>query len=228
MTVTDRMTTDVAARAASRDGPLPAAEDRPGQRADGRRGRPTRSPPAATSSSQAGTGTGKTLGYLVPGVVMGKRMVVATATKALQDQLASKDLPFLQAHLGRPFEWAVLKGRSNYVCMQRLREIAGNGEPARASSRSRTFAATTKVEIKRLAAWVGHHRHRRPGRARLGAARDTARQAVSVGSDECPGATRCPLGGRLLRRDAHDSGPRSPTWSSSTCTSTGCTWAAAA
>ena len=69
---------------------------------------------------QAGTGTGKTLAYLVPAILSGRRTVVATATKALQDQLAGKDLPFLEQHLDHPFSWAVLKGRSNYLCMQRL------------------------------------------------------------------------------------------------------------
>src|SRR6478672_8157855 len=72
---------------------------------------------------QAGTGTGKTLAYLVPAIASGVRVVVATATKALQDQLAGKDLPFLADALPAPFDWAVLKGRSNYVCLQRLREM---------------------------------------------------------------------------------------------------------
>jgi ATP-dependent DNA helicase DinG len=80
---------------------------------------------------RAGTGTGKTLGYLVPAILSGKRVVVATATKALQDQLATKDLPFLQEHLDTTFDWAVLKGRSNYVCVQRLAETAA-GLTARA------------------------------------------------------------------------------------------------
>jgi ATP-dependent DNA helicase DinG len=73
---------------------------------------------------RAGTGTGKTLGYLVPAILSGQRVVVATATRALQDQLAAKDLPFLDRELGHPFDWAVLKGRSNYVCVQRLAEVA--------------------------------------------------------------------------------------------------------
>ncbi|MGH9111698.1 MAG: DEAD/DEAH box helicase [Acidimicrobiales bacterium] len=72
---------------------------------------------------RAGTGTGKTLGYLVPAILSGRRVVVATATRALQDQLATKDLPFLERHLDRPFDWAILKGRSNYVCVQRLAEL---------------------------------------------------------------------------------------------------------
>ena len=119
------MSADVTAALAAVTGALPAAEERPGQRQMAQ----------AVASSidsgrhlvvQAGTGTGKTLGYLVPAIVAGKRVVVATATKALQDQLAAKDLPFLEAHLGIPFDWAVLKGRSNYVCMQRVREIQGS------------------------------------------------------------------------------------------------------
>src|SRR5580658_3448190 len=66
----------------------------------------------------AGTGTGKSFAYLVPAVLSGKRVVVATATKALQDQLAMKDLPLVAKalKLGRPVAWAVLKGRSNYLC----------------------------------------------------------------------------------------------------------------
>ena len=74
---------------------------------------------------QAGTGTGKSLAYLVPAALSGKKVVVATATKALQDQLAGKDLPFLQQHLGTSFEFAVLKGRSNYLCRQRAAEVQG-------------------------------------------------------------------------------------------------------
>ena len=75
----------------------------------------------------AGTGTGKTLAYLVPSVLSHRRVVVATATKALQDQLAAKDVPVVQAGL-RPFSFAVLKGRSNYLCVQRLAESRVGGE----------------------------------------------------------------------------------------------------
>src|SRR4051812_16665932 len=55
---------------------------------------------------QAGTGTGKTLAYLIPSILAGQRVVVATATKALQDQLVNKDLPFLAEHLARPFTFS--------------------------------------------------------------------------------------------------------------------------
>src|SRR5436309_3248041 len=77
---------------------------------------------------QAGTGTGKSLAYLVPAILSGQKTVVATATKALQDQLAGKDLPFLARHLGRSFRFSVLKGRSNYLCLQKATEIGQEGE----------------------------------------------------------------------------------------------------
>ncbi|HWE66048.1 MAG TPA: DEAD/DEAH box helicase, partial [Acidimicrobiales bacterium] len=76
---------------------------------------------------QAGTGTGKSLAYLVPAVLSGKKVVVATATKALQDQLAEKDLPLVEAGLGQSFSYAVLKGRSNYICRQRVAEVGSGG-----------------------------------------------------------------------------------------------------
>ncbi len=78
---------------------------------------------------QAGTGTGKSLAYLVPAALSGKRVVVATATKALQDQLAEKDLPLVESGLGLPvpLDVAVLKGRSNYICRQRVAEVGSGG-----------------------------------------------------------------------------------------------------
>ena len=77
---------------------------------------------------QAGTGTGKSLAYLVPAALSGQRVVVATATKALQDQLATHDLPMVAQALDAEFSFAVLKGRSNYVCRQRVSEVGGKGE----------------------------------------------------------------------------------------------------
>ena len=64
---------------------------------------------------EAGTGTGKSLAYLVPAVTSGHKVVVATATKALQDQLADKDLPAVAAAIDRPFSFAVLKGRRRAI-----------------------------------------------------------------------------------------------------------------
>lgn len=139
---------------------------------------------------QAGTGTGKSWGYLAPLVLAGTTTVVATATKALQDQLATKDLPYLQQHLGVPFEWAVLKGRSNYICMQRVREVQDNDN---GQLELAEFAAVAKAEVRRLVSWAGSTDS--GDQATLSwAPSDKAWQAVSVGSDECPGANRCPMG----------------------------------
>ncbi|NVB77537.1 MAG: ATP-dependent DNA helicase [Kofleriaceae bacterium] len=71
---------------------------------------------------EAGTGTGKTLAYLIPALQSGKRVVVSTGTRALQDQIARHDIPLLRTILARPFNAVVLKGVANYVCRRRLAE----------------------------------------------------------------------------------------------------------
>jgi ATP-dependent DNA helicase DinG len=70
---------------------------------------------------EAGTGTGKTLAYLVPAIATGRRVIISTGTKNLQEQLFYKDIPFLQSILPRKFKATYLKGRSNYVCLNRLK-----------------------------------------------------------------------------------------------------------
>jgi ATP-dependent DNA helicase DinG len=69
---------------------------------------------------EAGTGTGKTLAYLVPALLSGKRIVVSTGTKNLQEQLFFKDIPFLQQHFERPLRVCYMKGRNNYACRQKI------------------------------------------------------------------------------------------------------------
>jgi ATP-dependent DNA helicase DinG len=69
---------------------------------------------------EAGTGTGKTLAYLVPALLSGKRIVVSTGTKNLQEQLFFKDVPFLQQHFARPLKVCYMKGRNNYACRQKI------------------------------------------------------------------------------------------------------------
>jgi ATP-dependent DNA helicase DinG len=169
---------------------LPTSEDRPGQKAMA----------AAVARAidtgthvvvQAGTGTGKSLGYLVPAVASGKRVVVATATKALQDQLATKDLPFLDAQLADGVDWAVLKGRSNYICLQRVREVAAASQQGQLELEA--AAPAVRQQVKRLAEWAGTTRTGDMSELDW-APLDAAWAAVSVGADECPGATRCPLG----------------------------------
>jgi len=68
----------------------------------------------------AGTGTGKTLAYLVPALLSGKRVVVSTGTKNLQEQLFYKDIPFLQKHFDRPLQVCYMKGRANFACRQKI------------------------------------------------------------------------------------------------------------
>ncbi len=70
----------------------------------------------------AGTGTGKSLAYLIPAIELGERVVVSTDTIALQEQLVKKDLPFLEKALDRPIEYAVAKGKSNFLCPRNLIE----------------------------------------------------------------------------------------------------------
>jgi ATP-dependent DNA helicase DinG len=160
---------------------------------------------------QAGTGTGKSLAYLIPAILSGKRVVVATATKALQDQLATNDLPFLARHLGRPFRFAVLKGRSNYLCRQRAAEMAGGGEQlgleeaagwdeAGASSGS---ADGIVAQARRLLSWGAESTS--GDRAELDFEPSPRAWAmVSVGPRECPGAHRCPAGERCFTEAARE------------------------
>ena len=69
---------------------------------------------------EAATGTGKTLAYLLPALLSNRRVVISTATKNLQEQIARKDLPLLEQILGTPFQALLLKGRQNYLCKRRL------------------------------------------------------------------------------------------------------------
>lgn len=76
---------------------------------------------------EAGTGTGKTLAYLIPCLSSNKRVIISTGTKNLQEQLFFKDIPFLEKALGRRLSVCYMKGRSNYLCLKKLSEIEGEG-----------------------------------------------------------------------------------------------------
>jgi ATP-dependent DNA helicase DinG len=100
---------------------------------------------------EAGTGTGKTFAYLVPALLSGRRVIVSTGTRNLQDQLFHRDLPTVSAAIGRPARVALLKGRSNYLCLHRLemaeQQAADRGlrrEVASALGRVRPWASATK------------------------------------------------------------------------------------
>jgi ATP-dependent DNA helicase DinG len=73
--------------------------------------------------AEAGTGTGKTLAYLVPAALSGRKVVISTATKTLQDQLFHKDLPLVQKGLGLDVRATLVKGRANYLCLHRLERV---------------------------------------------------------------------------------------------------------
>ena len=176
---------------------------------------------------QAGTGTGKSLAYLVPAALSGKKVVIATATKALQDQLAEKDLPQVDDGLGlpAPLDFAVLKGRSNYVCRQRVAEVGSGGiqaelgdqgagradEPAVApveegeSSETPAGAPPEGIveEVRQLVAWS--QKSQTGDRADLSfEPSDRAWNMVSVGPRECPGAYNCPSGGSCFAEAARE------------------------
>ncbi len=137
---------------------------------------------------QAGTGTGKTLAYLVPAVLSGRTTVVSTATRALQEQLAGRDLPLLAGLLDRPFTFAMLKGRSNYLCLAALADAAGNADKGVLLGEAVDRELLAEVTAWSVETDTGD-------RADLPlAVRDGAWAQLSVGPGECPGAHRCPHG----------------------------------
>src|SRR3984893_8445621 len=74
---------------------------------------------------EAGTGTGKTLAYLIPAIRSGRRVIVSTATKSLQEQLFQKDVPFLQKHFAPNLKAGLMKGRANFLCRQKVHQMEG-------------------------------------------------------------------------------------------------------
>ncbi|MHB1593719.1 MAG: ATP-dependent DNA helicase [Streptosporangiaceae bacterium] len=148
---------------------------------------------------QAGTGTGKSLAYLVPAaahaVSRGATVVVSTATIALQRQLIDRDLPrlaaALRAGLGREPVYAILKGRRNYLCLQRLN--SGPGEEEGVALFDPGAVSAVGRQVQRLHEWAattktGDRDELVPG---VG---DQAWRQVSVSARECLGVQRCPFG----------------------------------
>lgn len=151
---------------------------------------------------QAGTGTGKSLAYLVPSiahaVASNQPVVVSTATIALQRQLVDRDLPrladALAPHLPRRPEFALLKGRGNYLCLNKVHSGASAEEDLPQEELFNPVAASALGrDVKRLIEWSsdtesGDRDEVVPG------VLDRAWSQVSVGARECIGATRCPYG----------------------------------
>jgi len=106
---------------------------------------------------EAGTGTGKTLAYLLPALASGQRVVVSTGTRALQDQIVRNDLPLLRRLVGRPFTAVALKGVSNYLCRRKLAEVAyapgllGRAELARVLDWVATTTTGDRAELAQVA-----------------------------------------------------------------------------
>ena len=144
---------------------------------------------------EAGTGIGKTFAYLVPVLVLGRRAIISTGTRTLQDQLFARDLPLLGALLGRPARVALLKGRNNYLCWHRLEAALHDG----------TRDAATLAELRAVANWG-----RASARGDLTELEDledddSLRGAITSTVDNCLGQ-RCELYDRCFvaaaRRDA--------------------------
>ncbi|MGW7489510.1 ATP-dependent DNA helicase [Streptomyces sp. NPDC054786] len=158
---------------------------------------------------QAGTGTGKSLGYLVPALAHGERVVVATATLALQRQLVERDLPrtveALHPLLRRRPEFAMLKGRSNYVCLHRLHEGVPQEEEDGLFDVFEQATPTSKLgkDLLRLRDWAdetetGDRDALTPGVS------DRAWGQVSVSSRECLGASKCAYGAECFAEAARE------------------------
>ncbi|MEJ0084479.1 MAG: ATP-dependent DNA helicase [Pseudomonadota bacterium] len=140
---------------------------------------------------EAGTGTGKTFAYLVPALLSGKRVLISTGTRTLQDQLFNKDLPLVAGAIGVPASVALLKGRSNYLCTYRLKQ--NGAQRSLAGTRDRTLA---RVERWALATRSGDLAEVPD----LGDAHPLWPQITST-RENCLGA-RCPDVGRCHVMDA--------------------------
>ena len=130
---------------------------------------------------EAGTGIGKSLGYLVPAALSGQRVILSTGTRTLQDQLWGRQVPFVRDALGIPIEATVLKGRTNYLCLLLLERARDN--PA--------VALDEFADLERIRAWSETTAH--GDRAELAALPDgsTAWRAVAADAEQCLGRS-CP------------------------------------
>jgi ATP-dependent DNA helicase DinG len=161
---------------------------------------------------QAGTGTGKSLAYLVPAIrhamMTENTVVVATATIALQNQLIDRDLPRLVAalkpQLGREPRFAILKGRRNYLCLHRQRGgVADDPQDGLFEAVDAGPSSPLGRQVKRLHEWAeetttGDRDELIPG------VPDAAWRQVSVSAQECIGAQRCPFGSRCFAERARE------------------------
>ena len=144
---------------------------------------------------QAGTGTGKSLAYLVPALVHGKKVLVATATLALQRQLVERDLPKIKAaldkELNRDISFAIYKGVGNYICLQKM-----NNAPNDPEAQAIFEVSTLEADAKRLRAWAQSanatgDRDDAPEVDRRVWAANSVSGRECIGADECPSGSKC-------------------------------------
>ena len=160
---------------------------------------------------QAGTGTGKSLAYLVPALLHDSRVVVATATLALQHQLVERDLPRLVEAVGDlpgvDASYAVLKGRSNYACLHRIRA----GVPDDQGALIEVPQGSMATKVLELRAWAEEEVEEHGSGERDNAPRHTDREwrQVSVNHRECLGAAKCPFGAECFAELAREKAQRS-------------------
>jgi ATP-dependent DNA helicase DinG len=113
---------------------------------------------------EAGTGTGKTWAYLIAAIESGKKVIVSTGTKTLQDQILDQDIPFMKEHLFPRLKAVCLKGRKNYLCRRRFREFAyqptfWNPEEAGLFRKLQAWASRTRTGDRSEAGWIPDHFH---------------------------------------------------------------------
>ena len=144
---------------------------------------------------QAGTGTGKSLAYLVPALVHGKKVLVATATLALQRQLVERDLPKIKAaldkELKRDISFAIYKGVGNYICLQKM-----NNAPNDPEAQAVLEVSTLEGDAKRLRAWAQSpnatgDRDDAPDVDRRVWSANSVSGRECMGADECPSGSKC-------------------------------------
>lgn len=139
----------------------------------------------------APTGTGKSIAYLVPALTKTRPVIVATATKALQDQLLGQDIPKVEAGLGRSVVAVTLKGRSNYLCKQKLDELS---DPRQEQLQGLLPAdAAAPNEMSRIMKWSKSTETGDKSELTFEPT-PPAWASVSVDSTECPGRSECPKG----------------------------------
>ncbi len=136
---------------------------------------------------EAGTGTGKTLAYLVPALLSGKKVIVSTATRALQEQIFQRDLPLIEQAVGTAFPVALMKGLSNYVCRRRLAEFRASEEAARPTYARTLDALASFIEESETGdfAELAGMAEDDPVRAEVASSSDTRLGASCSYFDEC-------------------------------------------